>query len=54
MSDEKIIVPVTLQPTQIETDQQLLRDEDLLNEEHLRRMDHSRRFWKITIIIVNS
>ena len=39
MPDEPIIVPVQLQPSQIETDQQLLRDEDLLNEEHLRRMD---------------
>jgi hypothetical protein len=39
MADDRIIAPVQLQPTQIETDQQLLRDEDLLNEEHLRRMD---------------
>jgi len=39
MPDDRIIAPVQLQPTQIETDQQLLRDEDLLNEEHLRRMD---------------
>ena len=37
--DDRIIAPVTLQPTQIEVDKQLLRDEDLLNEEHLRRMD---------------
>ena len=39
MTDDRLIAPVQLQPTQIETDQQLLRDEDLLNEEHLRRMD---------------
>ncbi len=39
MTDDRIIAPVTLQPTQIDTDLQLLRDEDLLNEEHLRRMD---------------
>ena len=39
MTDDRIIAPVQLQPTQIEVDTQLLRDEDLLNEEHLRRMD---------------
>lgn len=39
MSDDRIIVPAQLQPTQIEIDKQLLRDGDLLNEEHLRRMD---------------
>ena len=39
MEDDRIITPVQLQPTQIDTDLQLLRDEDLLNEEHLRRMD---------------
>ena len=39
MTDDRIIAPVTLQPSQIDIDLQLLRDEDLLNEEHLRRMD---------------
>lgn len=37
--DDRLIIQAQLQPTQIETDKQLLRDEDLLNEEHLHRMD---------------
>lgn len=37
--DDRLIIETQLQPTQIETDKQLLRDEDLLNEEHLHRMD---------------
>lgn len=37
--DDRLIIQAQLQPTQIETDKQLLRDEDLLNAEHLHRMD---------------
>lgn len=37
--DDRLIIETQLQPTQIETDKQLLRDEDLLNAEHLHRMD---------------
>jgi hypothetical protein len=41
MPDDRPIVPVPLQPTQLEIDKGLLRDEDLLNPEHLRRMDQT-------------